>query len=225
MFKNLIILVNFEIRLLYIRFINLFFKIIMNNTTPLPNPTAPNRADKVAGSGSFLKTLSRSRLLILALMIALLLAVIIFLIVGLAKKSVPALPSPDQNQEQSGQNQMPTPPVLPKAIKITSYAGKITDTDINSASVQLSASPEQNAGLSGAVNIKININKQTVLIQRIRPEIMPPGIDPSTIFKQSLITLKDLAVGDEIIASAGGEDLSGKTEFTAKSIMKAVTVK
>lgn len=195
----------------------------MNNTTPLPNSTASNRADKVAGSGSFLKTLSRSRLLILALMIALLLAVIIFLIVGLAKKSVPALPSPDQNQEQSGQNQMPTPPVLPKAIKITSYAGKITD--INSASVQLSASPEQNAGLSGAVNIKININKQTVLIQRIRPEIMPPGIDPSTIFKQSLITLKDLAVGDEIIASAGGEDLSGKTEFTAKSIMKVVTVK
>lgn len=186
----------------------------------MDNITAPSQNSK---QSSHLK-LKPAQLMVLIVIAILIITVIIFLIAGLSKPKPAALdiiPSTPEATAPKTTEEIPTHP-QPQSVpvKITSYIGTVKSID--GASIQLEVSNEKNPGIQGAQTIKVNVTKQTALIQRIRPAVIPAGVDPASVFKQKPITVKDLQIGDEIIASAGGEDLSGKTEFTAASIMKII---
>ena len=184
----------------------------------MDNTKVPSQNPKPSLS-SKLKPAQLIALIITAILIV---AVIIFLIAGLSKPqpTVPEIPSTSETiLETTGEaRNKPQPPSVP--IKITSYIGTVKFID--GATIQLEVSNEKNPAIQGAQIINVNVTKQTALIQRIRPAQIPTGADLSQLFKQKPITIKDLQIGDEIIAAGGGEDLFGQTQFTAASIMKII---
>lgn len=173
----------------------------MNNTTA-PKPQNPKP--------SFSTKLKTAQIAVLIITVILIIAVIIFIAAGLSNK---------QSQEPTSIPALSLESRAP-VVKITSYTGIIKSID--SASIQLAVTNEKNPGIQGTQTIQVNVTKQTSLIQRIRPAEIPKEVDSASVFKQKQITVKDLAIGDEIIVAAGGEDLFGQTQFNAASIMKII---
>ena len=105
-----------------------------------------------------------------------------------------------------------------------SYLGVLRD--IQGSTLILKAEPKQNPSLKQRTTLQIKTSPQTVFLQRKRPASIPEGADPSHLFKQEPITLKDLQTGDILLITGLSQTLlSQEPLLKAKTVIVFKTIK